>query len=174
MKAAALVPVEEYLRATYDPDCDYVDGEVLDRNMGELDHSRTQRETIRFFCSKQEDWHVYCFPEQRVQVAPRRFRIPDVCLVLGKEPDEQIFRDPPFVCIEILSKDDTLESMQEKIDDFLNFGVPFVWVINPRNRRAWVYTASGIQEVKDGVLRTENPALAVPLSEIIPPPSASP
>ena len=39
MKATALVPVEEYLRTTYRPDCDYVDGEVLERNVGEKDHS---------------------------------------------------------------------------------------------------------------------------------------
>jgi len=28
--------------------------------------------------------------------------------VLDQEPDEQIFTAPPFICIEILSKDDTI------------------------------------------------------------------
>ena len=36
MKAPVLVPVEEYLRTTYRPDCDYVDGEVLERNVGDF------------------------------------------------------------------------------------------------------------------------------------------
>jgi Uma2 family endonuclease len=134
--------------------------------VGEKDHSRTQRQLIRHFCAKEEEWNAFCFPEQRVQVAPRRFRIPDVCLVLSKEPDEQIFRDPPFLCVEILSRDDTLESTQVKINDYLNFSVPYVWVINPRTRRAWVYTKERIHEVTDGVLRTENPALTVPLAEV--------
>jgi Uma2 family endonuclease len=166
MKSAALISVAEYLRTAYSPDCDYVDGEVLERNLGEKDHSRTQRQFIRYFCAKEQEWNAFCFPEQRVQVAPRRFRIPDVCLVLGKEPDEQVFRHAPFVCVEILSRDDTLESIQTKIDDYLNFDVPYVWVINPRSRRAWVYTKERIQEVTDGVLRTENPALTVPLAEV--------
>jgi Uma2 family endonuclease len=56
--------------------------------------------------------------------------------------------------------------MQEKIDDFLRFGVRYVWVINPRNRRAWVYTTDGSREIKDGLLRTKNPDLAIPLAEL--------
>ena len=106
------------------------------------------------------------FPSQRLQVSARRFRIPDVCLVVGAEPKDQVFSQPPFVCIEALSKDDTLERMQVKIDDFLGFGVRYVWVINPRNRRAWVYTTDGSREVKDGVLRTENPELEVKLTDL--------
>jgi Uma2 family endonuclease len=161
-----MISVAQYLRRSYRPDRDYVDGKVLERYLGEKDHSRAQRQLIRYFCAKEQDWKAFCFPEQRVQVAPRRFRVPDVCLVLGKEPDEQIFRDPPFVCVEILSRDDTLESIQAKIDDYLKFGVPYVWVINPRSRRAWIYTKVGIQEAKDGVLRTENPSLTVSLAEV--------
>jgi Uma2 family endonuclease len=166
VKSAALISVAEYLRTAYSPDCDYVDGEVQERNVGEKDHSRTQRQLIRYFCAKEQEWNAFCFPEQRVQVALKRFRIPDVCLVLGQEPDEQIFRRPPFVCVEILSRDDTLENTQAKIDDYLNFGVPYVWVINPRSRRAWIYTKDGVREVKDGLLCTENPAFRVPLAEV--------
>jgi hypothetical protein len=35
MKTIPVVSVEEYLQTAYDPDCDYVDGEVIDRNVGE-------------------------------------------------------------------------------------------------------------------------------------------
>jgi Uma2 family endonuclease len=166
MKAAALVPVEEYLRTTYHPDCDYVDGEVLERNVGERDHSETQRELIGFFWLRKKTWKTFAFPEQRVQVSPRRFRIPDVCVFVGRRPKDQIFHEPPFICIEVMSPEDRIERMQSKIDDYLNFGVAYVWVINPRTRRAWVYTKDGITEAKDGVLRTENPHLEVPLAEI--------
>jgi Uma2 family endonuclease len=101
-----------------------------------------------------------------VQVSDARFRIPDVCVVLGTKPAEQILRTPPFVCIEILSKDDRMAYMQEKIDDYLKFGVRYVWVVDPRTRRAWVYTKEGSHEAKDGILRTENPAIELPLPEI--------
>ncbi len=35
MATKALIPVSEYLRTSYSPDCDYVDGEVQERNLGE-------------------------------------------------------------------------------------------------------------------------------------------
>ena len=105
-------------------------------------------------------------PEQRVQVSATRFRVPDVCLVEGKEPDEQIFTKPPFLFIEILSPQDTMTRMQERIDDYLNFGVPHVWLLDPRTKRGYGYTASGMHEAKDGVLRTQHPDIAVPLAEL--------
>src|SRR5260370_611219 len=122
MKTAALVPLEEYLDTTYDPDCDYVDGEIVERNLGEQDHSDIQSELVHFFRTRRRTWKTYAYVEQRVQVAARRFRVPDVCVVVGEKPKGPIFREPPFICIEVLSKDDTLESTQDRIDDYLRFG----------------------------------------------------
>ena len=42
MATATIVPVEEYLRTSYDPDMEYVDGALLERNVGERRHSRLQ------------------------------------------------------------------------------------------------------------------------------------
>jgi len=42
MSSTTLVSVSEYLETSYRPDVDYVDGELLERNVGELDHSRLQ------------------------------------------------------------------------------------------------------------------------------------
>src|SRR5579862_3668618 len=80
MKTAELISVEEYLHTTYDPDCDYVDGEVQERNLGERDHSVTQGEAYFYFRLRQAEWKVFVFPEQRVQVTPTRYRVPDVCV----------------------------------------------------------------------------------------------
>jgi len=86
MKTAALVPLEEYLNTTYNPDCDYVDGEVLERNVGEQDHSDIQSELVHFFRTRRRTWKARAYVEQRVQVVARRFRIPDVCVVVGESP----------------------------------------------------------------------------------------
>jgi Uma2 family endonuclease len=59
-----------------------------------------------------------------------------------------------------------MDRMQDRIDDYLTFGVRYVWVINPRTQRAFVYTTEGMHEPKDGVLRTENPEIVVPLTEV--------
>ena len=166
MKAPVLVQVEEYLRTSHRPDCDYVDGEVLERNVGERDHSALQREFISYLGTRAKPWGIHVFPEQRVQVSARRFRVSDICVIVGREPQEQIFRDPPFICIEVLSKGDSLRSVQSRVDDYLKFGVPFVWVFDPFDRRAWTCSVDGSREVKDGVLRTENPAIEILLADV--------
>ena len=163
-----LVSVEEYLTTSFqDGDREYVDGRIVERNLGEKDHSKTQGELIFFFRTLRPTHGTYAFPEQRVQVAPTRFRVPDICVYLGAEPDEQVFRTPPFLVIEILSKDDRASEVQEKIDDYLNFGVRFVWVIDPRVRRGYVHTADGSREAKDGVLRTSDPDIGLPLRDLL-------
>ena len=166
MQTATLVPVEEYLKTTYRPDRDYVDGVLVERNVGEQYHSDLQGELIYFFRSRRREWRVIAYPEQRIQTGARRFRIPDICVVLEPKPAEQVFTQPPFICIEILSPEDTVASTQDRIDDYLRFGVPNVWVIDPRSRRAWVCTSEGSREVKDGILRTQDPPLAISLAEI--------
>ena len=42
MDATTLISVEEYLSSGYDPDMDYVDVELEDRNVGEKDHAKLQ------------------------------------------------------------------------------------------------------------------------------------
>ena len=163
MATSSLVSVREYLSTSYRPDCDYVDGVVVERNLGEYDHARLQSEVLFYFHARRKEWGIRVVPEQRVQVSPTRFRVPDVCVVLG-EPVEQIFKTPPFICIEILSKDDRLSDMQERVGDFLNFGVRYVWVIDPRTRKAWRCTMGGISEVSE--LRTEDPEIVVPLDAL--------
>jgi len=171
--ATTLISVEEYLRTSFqDGDREYVDGEIVERNLGEKSHSKTQGELILFFRFTRSAYRTYAFPEQRVQVSPRRFRVPDVCVYLGAEPDEEVFTTPPFLVVEILSPDDRASEMQEKISDYLGFGTPQVWVIDPRLKRGWVYTAEGSREAKDGVLRTSDPEIALPLADLFNPPGA--
>jgi len=166
MAAATQISVEEYLKTTYRPDCDYVDGEVRERNLGEYDHSRPQGLICAFFFNREKQWRIRVVPEQRVQVKSNRFRIPDVCVVLAESPVEAIFRHPPFICIEILSKDDTFKSVTERLDDYLAMGVPNIWVIEPHTRRGYVYNEAGFMEAKDGVLRVPGSEIEVPLVSI--------
>jgi Uma2 family endonuclease len=166
MATGALVSVEEYLSSSYRPDRDYVDGVILERNLGEDEHSGLQGALTVYLSVRQKQWGIRVRPEQRMQIAKERFRVPDLCVILGPGPREPIVTKPPFICIEILSKEDTFVSIQDRIDDYLTMGAPYVWVINPRSRRAFVYTTEGSHEAKDGIPRTENPELVVPLAEV--------
>ncbi len=164
MERGTLIPVEEYLSTSYRPDREYVDGTLLERNVGERDPSELQMALSAYLFNRRRELNIHVFPEQRVQVKPTRFRVPDVC-VTGDKPREQILTSPPFLCVEILSKDDRMSEMQERIDDYLSFGVRYVWVIDPRTKRAYVHTSEGIREAKEA-LRTQNPDIVVPLDEL--------
>jgi len=163
MATGSLVSVHEYLSTSYRPDCDYVDGVVLERNLGEKDHSLLQTEIAFYYRSRRKEWGLWALVEQRVQVSATRFRIPDVCLLIG-EPQDQIVRTPPFICIEVLSPDDRLSEMRQRVEDYLAFGVPYVWIVDPATRHAWRCTAGGMEEVTE--LRTENPETLVPVGDL--------
>jgi len=166
MASRTLISVEEYLRTSYRPDCDYVDGEVVERNVGELSHARVQKSTLLHFAKRELEWGIEAIQELRVQVKPGRFRIPDVCVVLGRATQE-ILTKPPFLSIEVLSPEDRMSRVEERVDDYLAMGVPYTWVLDPKTKRAWSITpAEGWREEKSGILRTANPALEVPLGEI--------
>lgn len=111
-----------------------------------------------------EFWSVV---EARVRVAGSRYRIPDVCLGTGPLPKPGPIMAPPFLAVEVLSPDDRAGEMQDRMDDYLNAGVKYVWVVNPITQRGYVHTSEGSREAKDGLLRTENPRIEVPLAEAL-------
>lgn len=142
---AATVPLSEYLETSYRPDCDYLEGELLERNVGEWDHSRLQALLTGFLLSREKQWGIQVVTEQRIQVKAAG-SVSRISYVLTTPPSGPILTEPPLLCIEILSKSDRMEEMQERIDDYLDFGVRYVWLINPRKRRAFVYSVEGVRE----------------------------
>jgi len=166
MGATTLISVEEYLASTYRPDKEYLSGVLLECNMGERDHSRPQTDLSTWLNRRSKMLQAIVLVEQRVQVNPDRFRVPDICVVDRESPEGQIITHPPVLCIEILSRSDTMGEMQERIDDYLRFGVPEVWVWNPRSRKVWIYTAEGAHEVKEPAVRSKDGRIEVPLADI--------
>jgi Uma2 family endonuclease len=195
MPVAAAISVEEYLGTTYRPDRDYIDGEVLERNVGEVDHSFLQTALAAHLWNRRVPWGITPLTEVRVQVKPTRFRVPDVTVVAGPKPKTRILREPPLLCIEVLSPEaqgppdaapktgethpssrdsaamtcacslgDRTERTQETIEEYLAFGVPCVWLVNPRTRRGFIYTSEGMHEAKDGILRVAGTPIEVPLA----------
>jgi Uma2 family endonuclease len=166
MSSATLVSVKEYLATSFRPDRDYIDGELQERNVGERPHSQTQMSLGAYLFQRKAEWGICVLPEQRVQVSPTRFRIPDLCVILASDPVEPIVHHPPFLCVEILSREDTVSRLNERLSDYFQMGVRYVWVLDPLTRRAFCYTPGEMHEVLDGMLRTKNPEIAVPLDEV--------
>lgn len=166
MSTATLIPVEEYLSTLYRPDCDLVDGVLLERNVGPKDHSKLQGQVFAWFRARRRLLRLTSFPEQRVNVGPQRYRVPDVCVVRLPEPDEQIFSSPTYICIEILSPDDSFPRLQTRLDDYLAAGTENVWVLDPASRRGWAVTREGHLEALDGVLRTTDGKVEMPMADL--------
>ena len=89
MSATTHIPVEVYLRSSYEPDAEYVDGEIEERPMGENDHSAWQDAICFWFRQHAQAWNVRVRPELRIQVAASRFRVPDVAVLGRDQPTEQ-------------------------------------------------------------------------------------
>jgi Uma2 family endonuclease len=68
--------------------------------------------------------------------------------------------------VEILSPEDRMSRVQDRIDDYFAMGVSNVWVVDPARRCAYLATAAGDLHRVTGALRTGDPALEVPLSAI--------
>jgi Uma2 family endonuclease len=149
MTTATLVPLEEYLHTSYEPDSDWIDGELRERPVGEGSHATIQTFFIKFFAVHEREWGIRVTQELRTQVAATRFRVPDVLLIRSDGPFEYIVRTPPLLCIEVLSPDDRMGEMQEKIDDYLAMGVTAVWIVNPRLRRAYMAESGKILQVAE-------------------------
>jgi Uma2 family endonuclease len=165
MSSATLVSVQEYLAASFDPDRDYVDGELQERNLGEQPHSRTQMRLGAFLFQREGQLGIRVLPEQRVQVSTTRFRVPDLCVILSSDPRDPIVRQAPFLCIEILSSEDRVSRLNERLSDYFQMGVRYVWVLDPLSKRAFCYTPGEMHEALDGVLRTTDPDIEVPLAD---------
>lgn len=166
MATATSIPVEEYLAKTWRPDREYIDGEVLERNLGEFDHANLQTVLAVWLHPRRRKWGVRVVVEQRVQVSAQRFRIPDVSVLSADLPIEQIIRHAPLICIEILSKNDTLGSYRDRIADYSAMGVPNVWLFDPERREVWICTADSMVKVNGDVLNASGTQIAIPLAEI--------
>ncbi len=169
MRATAFVPLADYLGRTMDPDCEYLGGRLLERNAGEIGHGDAQGRTYAFVLINGRGF--WAGVEIRVQVRADRYRVPDVVVVRGGRPPGRIITSPPEIAVEVLSPEDRAADVQEKIDDYLQFGITAVWLIDPERQRAWIHTKEGAHETLDRVLRNPAGDLEVPLSAVFPNPA---
>jgi Uma2 family endonuclease len=139
MATTTFVPIEAYLRSSYEPDAEYVDGEIEERPMGEWDHASWQQAIQSWFLQHEKEWGIRVRPGLRIRVAATRFRVPDVTVVDRSRPIEQIITHPPLAVFEVLSPDDRLQRMKRKLEDYRKMGIPEIWVIDPQDSTFYRY-----------------------------------
>ncbi len=160
------IPVDHYLNTTYRPEVNYVDGELEERNGGEVDHGDLQFHVANLLRNRQRDWSIRVFGEVRTRVSPSRYRIPDVVVLPPDFPRERIIRTPPLLCVEVLSPRDTLKAMRRRVQDFLDMGVPTIWILDPETRTAHTVTVAQMTEQTTGTIRAEGTLIVLSIAEI--------
>ena len=164
MATTLQVSMAEYMDTTYRPDREYIDGEVVERNMGRFEHARLQALVTALFTNNyEESVGVLTVTEWRVQVSPTRVRIPDLVLVRNS-PQDPVLVVPPLLVIEILSPGDTYSDTQRRAFDYLHMGVSTIWIIDPETRTGRqcvddVWTAASFLEVPGTPIRVDLKAL---------------
>jgi Uma2 family endonuclease len=131
------VSVSEYLHTSYRPDCDFVDGVIEERNLGELDHAELQGAFLLYFNQHKQEWGVRAVPGIRVRTGPLRVRIADVAILSVNAPREQVIQTPPVAVIEILSPEDRIPRYADRLADYRAMGVKSIWVVDPAARKGF-------------------------------------
>src|SRR5258708_1967095 len=119
----ATVSLEEYLRSSWSPDCEFVDGRTEERNVGTVSHSLTVGALLWTISDRQPQWRVQPVRSVRMRVSPTRVRVPDVCVIQRGGPHEQVLTHPPLAVFEVLAEEDRFCATMEKLREYVRFGI---------------------------------------------------
>jgi Uma2 family endonuclease len=130
--------VDEYLDRSFDPECELLGGETRPKPLGTVTHSKMEKRLTRLL--------EQFYGERRVQfelsvIVGDDIVIPDVLVLASDHPvmHRDVLNEPPLLCIEVLSPSQRPAEMLAKCERYRDFGVPFCWVVDPVERRAWEY-----------------------------------
>jgi Uma2 family endonuclease len=150
------------LATLYEPECEYVDGELIPKAIGTNDHSELQSRLAYLLYRYREANVCRVATEQLLRLRERVVLIPDLCLLAYDHGQHGLITKPPLLCIEILSPSDRFSYTLKKCDEYLRWGVPACWICEPEERKAWFYDVTGLHSMPaDGVLRTGGIELAM-------------
>ena len=161
---ATLISADEYLRLSCKPNCEYRDGVLIQKPMPTRKHSQTQFRVNKFIDAHFPEFEAG--PELTCRLRESRYLVPDVAVQRKDRIQDPYPTDPIHLCVEILSPDDRLSEVIAKCEEYLAWGAPMVWIIDPVNRVAWEFGPNRLlHEIPAGGSLTA-PEIAIPLAEI--------
>src|SRR5580692_657535 len=117
MGTKTAISVEEYLHTSFpDLDCEYRDGEVLERTTPDYLHGRTQLLLGMFFEALRKGLSTYPCVETRMKLREGLYRIPDVAVFWPSQP-ASVPDSRPLIAIEVLSPEDRQTAVREKLQE---------------------------------------------------------
>src|SRR5438105_8157755 len=107
MASRLQVAPAEYLSTSFEgTDREYVRGEVVERSIPDYPHGRMQAKLAAMFVQLEASYRLFACSGTRMRLAHDLYRITDVAVFAGTEPEERVPSRPPLLAIEIVSPDD--------------------------------------------------------------------
>ena len=157
--------MEDYLRRTEKPYCEYVDGVLHPKPMPTKLHALAQCMLIVLLRRQ----GVEALAEVTVRLTATEYLIPDV--IAAPTIQSPYPTEPVLLCVEILSPEDRVGAMLAKCEQYHAWRVPFCWIVDTEKQTAWQYhSASEPERVESGSTLTAG-QLAVRLEEVFSEPS---
>ncbi len=147
MGAATLTSLNEYLNTSYEPDMEFVDGVLVGRNVGTQLHGWLQTILASYFRQFRNSHRIRVFSETRllVNATSGRHRVPDVMVLEIPYQKGKVVVDVPAIIVEIKSPDDTFDDIIDKCFDYENQSVSNIVVMDPDNKRCWLFKQGSLQ-----------------------------
>ena len=165
-----LVSVDEYLSASYaDGDREYLDGVVVERNLGPPGHSALQKILIVHLAAFEKPLHIAVRPECRTRIREARYRVPDV-LVMERpfQQTDRVVLDVPLLIVEIVSPDDKHGETLRRFREYENLGVRYIVQMDPEDRTTYVFEHGNLVRRDDfEVVETRNGPLPFRVRELL-------
>jgi len=151
------------LNTSYDPDVEYVDGILMERNVGDWLHSLIQSNVL--FALRRKFPHLKVVAGLRTKVTGTRFRLPDVCALLSA-PKTKYLLDAAYLVVEVLSEGDDMSLVLEKLREYDRKGVPNIWLIDPRLKILSVYRHPILHEIDGDTIDAGDGQVSLSRSDI--------
>lgn len=162
MATIARIPIDEYLRSHYEPECELIEGELEQKPMGTIEHMNVERALILALNNYEHLGRP--LPELSIRISQNTVLIPDFAFVRHPVPTSGILELPPLLCVEVLSPSDRFSATLAKMERYRAFGVDHCWIIDPLQKTAWVVSPDGRPYEQRETLRAGE--LEIPLSAL--------
>jgi Uma2 family endonuclease len=163
---SVFVSEQQYLSTVYRPECDYIDGRLTDRNVGEYEHSSVMSTVMYLLHISDTERGWFVLPACRTEVAPGRYRCPDVQVVSRLPKIDEIVRRPPLLVVEVISRHDTWQRLRTVFEDWLAMGVEHVWAFEPEVSTAYRVDVNGMWRAREAELLVPGTPFRLVLDEV--------
>jgi Uma2 family endonuclease len=103
----------------------------------------------------------------RTRVSASRVRLPDVTVAHDDAAmKERVPETPSLIAIEVLSPEDRIPRVLVRLADFWKMGIRNIWVLDPVERVALIYTENGLRVVEAERLTVADSPIYLDLNEV--------